>query len=145
MKVHLDTDFGGDIDDLCALHQSDPLGALIARQAQAFAEDEQMESRFGAIYPALPPDLINFQHDPLAVAAALGWEEGLKIEELPLLIEEREGLLCETIDPVRGKPVRVVTQVDGARFNQFWLDTVTNRDEFRRQNGVRCEPGSQNP
>ncbi|MBE3039285.1 MAG: hypothetical protein IMZ62_10795, partial [Chloroflexi bacterium] len=67
-----------------------------------------------------------FQHDPLACAIALGWNEGVEIEEVPLVVEEKDGWLSERIDP-RGKPVRVVTKVDGARFNEFWLHRITQR------------------
>ncbi len=106
------------------LRAAGPLGELIARQAEAFAEDEQNERRFGETCPGLPRDIINFQHDPLACAVALGWEEGVEIEELPLVIEEQDGRLVERVDST-GKPYRVVTKVDGERFNQFWLEKMT--------------------
>ncbi len=72
----------------------------------------------------MPPDLINFQHDPLACAVALGWEEGLEFEELPLLAEEKDGWLVQRIHP-DGNVLRVATRVDGPRFSQYWLDQVT--------------------
>jgi purine nucleosidase len=109
---------------LDALRAAGPLCQLIARQAVEFAIDEKNEERIGATCPALPADIINFQHDPLACAAALGWTEGLEIVELPLRISEEAGLLVERIDP-SGRPMRVVTSVDGPRFNQFWLERVT--------------------
>ncbi len=40
-----------------------------------------------------------------------------------MIAEERDGWLVERIDPV-GRPVRLVTKINGARFSQFWLDTV---------------------
>ncbi|MBE0697003.1 MAG: hypothetical protein IH586_08765, partial [Anaerolineaceae bacterium] len=109
-----------------ALRAAGPLCQLIARQAVEFAIDEKNEERFGATCPGLPRDIINFQHDPLACAAALGWHDGLEIEELPLLISEENGLLVERIGPA-GRPIRVVTKVDGPRFNQFWLERVTGK------------------
>jgi inosine-uridine nucleoside N-ribohydrolase len=108
------------LDDL---RQAGALGRLLARQAEAFAEDEQNESRIGAHCPALPSDIINFQHDPLACAIALGWRESVEIAEVPVLLEIQDGWLVERIHP-SGKPLRVVTQVDGMRFSQFWLDRV---------------------
>ena len=111
---------------LAALRDAGPLGKLIARQAEEFAVDEQNETRFGSTCPGLPEDIINFQHDPLACAVALGWQDGMEIQELPLIIEERDGLLVERVHP-DGKPVRIVTQVDGARFNQFWLKKIIGR------------------
>lgn len=102
-----------------------PLGHLIARQAEAFAVDEQNEATHGATCAGLPADIINFQHDPLACAIALGWDKGIVIEEVPLVIEEKDGWLTERIDPA-GKPTRVVTQVDGPRFSEFWVDVLTS-------------------
>jgi purine nucleosidase len=111
------------LDDL---RKSGALGQLIAQQAKAFGADEQNERRIGATCEGLPRDIINFQHDPLACAIALGWNEGTEIEELPLLLEEKDGWLHEQIHPT-GKPVRVVTKVDGPSFNEFWLNVMMNR------------------
>lgn len=111
------------LDDL---RKAGALGRLIAQQAEAFAIDEQNEMRFGETCEGLPHDIINFQHDPLACAIALGWNDDVEIGELPLLIEEKDGWLRERIDP-SGKPVRVVTKVDGPRFNEFWINKITNR------------------
>jgi len=108
------------------LRKAGKLGQLIAQQAEAFAVDEKNEIKFGETCEGLPSDIINFQHDPLACAIALGWNEGIEIEELPLFLEEKDGWLHERIDPA-GKPVRVVTKVDGPRFNEFWLNKITNR------------------
>jgi inosine-uridine nucleoside N-ribohydrolase len=108
------------------VRKSGPLGELLARQAEAFAIDEQNEKNIGEVYEGLPNDIINFLHDPLACAIALGWDDGAQIQEIPLILKEKEGWLHEQIDPA-GKPVRVVTQIDGERFNSFWLDKITNR------------------
>lgn len=54
------------------LRQAGALGALLARQAEAFAETEGMEERYGRTCAGLPSDIVNFLHDPLAVAVALG-------------------------------------------------------------------------
>jgi len=105
------------------LRQSGPLGQLIARQAEAHALEYKNEETYGQTCPGLPPDMINFQHDPLACAIALGWEEGVEVRELPLKSEIRDGWLRQAIDP-SGKPARVVTAVDGELFNEFWLRIV---------------------
>jgi len=105
------------------LRSSGSLGRLLARQAEAFAEDEKMEARFGETCAGVPQDIINFQHDPLTCAIALGWDEGVEIEELPMIIEVKNGLFTERIHP-SGKPVRVVTHIDGVRFNEFWLNCI---------------------
>jgi purine nucleosidase len=105
------------------LRQSGPLGQLIARQAEAHAIEYKNEETYGQTCPGLPPDIINFQHDPLACAIALGWDEGVEVRDLPLKSEIRDGWLRQEIDP-GGKPVRVVTAVDGDKFNEFWLRIV---------------------
>ncbi len=199
MKVHLDTDLGGDIDDLCALamllrwqgvqiigittvaeaegkragyvryslnlegkddiksakhvlENSNPtlipltvsvetalrraylkdlenagkLGQLLARQAKEFAIDENMESKFGENCEGLPNDIINFQHDSLACAIAIGWNEGIEISEIPLKLSVKDDLLHEEVDG-SGKMTKVVTKINGNRFNEFWIETIANQ------------------
>jgi len=109
------------LDDL---RRSGGLGQLIARQAEAFAVDEKNESKYGGTCDGLPKDIINFQHDPLACAIALGWSEGIEIREIPLALDLKEGWLHEKIDAA-GKPMKVVTKIDGDRFNQFWIETIS--------------------
>ena len=111
------------LDDL---RKSGAFGQLLAEQAEAFAVDEQNEKKFGETCEGLPNDIINFLHDPLACAIALGWNDGVEIEELPLILEEKDGWLYERIDPL-GKPTRLVTKIDGTRFNEFWLNKIINR------------------
>jgi inosine-uridine nucleoside N-ribohydrolase len=90
---------------LADLQTSGVLGGLLARQAKAFAVDEKMETRFGETCEGLPQDIINFQHDPLACAIALGWNEGVEIQEIPLVLEVIDGWLA-------------------ARFNEFWIKRI---------------------
>ncbi|HYU74171.1 MAG TPA: nucleoside hydrolase, partial [Ktedonobacteraceae bacterium] len=66
------------------------LGELIVLQAERCARSEQNERNYGETCPGLPRDIINFQHDPLACAIALGWQEGVEIETVPLQLEIRE-------------------------------------------------------
>jgi purine nucleosidase len=108
------------------LKKAGALGQLIAQQAEVFAVDEQNEMKIGETCEGSPRDIINFQHDPLACAIALGWNEGVEVEELPLILEEKDGFLHERID-LSGKPVRVVTKVNGPSFNEFWLNKIVNR------------------
>jgi len=111
------------LDDL---RKSGPLGQLLTQQAEAFAEDEQNEKNIGATCEGLPSDIINFLHDPLACAIALGWKDGVEIKEIPLMLEEKDGWLYERIHPT-GKAVRVITKIDGPHFNEFWLSRITHR------------------
>lgn len=108
---------------LPALRGGSPLGELIARQAEACAEDWGNEERYGRTCPGLPDDTINFQHDPLTCAVALGWS-GVKLETLPLTVAF-EGKWLRLRVEEGGRPMRVVTAVDGAGSGAFWLETVT--------------------
>jgi inosine-uridine nucleoside N-ribohydrolase len=108
---------------LPVLREAGPMGQLLARQAEAFAIEEAMESRFGRTCEGLPDDIINFLHDPLACAIAMDWSDGVEIQELTLKSEIEDGYLCQTLD-TSGKPTRVVTRVNGPKFSEFWLKTV---------------------
>ncbi len=108
---------------LPALRQAGPLARLIAHQAEAFASEYDYETQYGLTCARLPADIINWQHDPLACAIALGWNEGVEISELPLTFAIEDGWLVERVEN-SGKPTRVVTHVDGDAFSAFWLETV---------------------
>ena len=104
------------------LRAAGPLGRLLADQAEAHAHDHGM-AEIARSFPALPDDLLNFQHDPLACATAIGWD-GVEIERLPIGLELRSDRLWMTVRPA-GRPLRVVTRVDRERFEGEWLDAVT--------------------
>jgi inosine-uridine nucleoside N-ribohydrolase len=112
------------------LRQAGPLAQLIAKQAEAFARDENYEARFGQACSGLPDDTINFQHDSLACAIALGWDDEVEITELPLKSEIEDGWLRHTIN-ADGRPTRVVTRINRDKFNEFWLGTVTRASHFQ--------------
>ncbi len=109
---------------LPGLRRAGPLGALLARQGAAYDEDQQYAARFGAACPALPDDIVNFQHDPLAVAVALGWD-GVRIEQLTLALREEDGWLYEE-EQSHGRTTAVVTAIDGERFNELWYQRVVD-------------------
>jgi inosine-uridine nucleoside N-ribohydrolase len=106
------------------LRQSGKLGEILAMQAEAANKEYSNEEKIGKTCKGLPSDILNFQHDPLACAVALGWN-GVTIEEVPLKFEIKDNILHEIIRP-EGKKTRVVTKVDGEKFNEFWLKTVTS-------------------
>lgn len=108
------------------LESAGKLGQLLARQAREFAVDENMESKFGENCEGLPNDIINFQHDSLACAIAVGWNEGVEICEIPLKLSVKDDWLHEEVD-VSGKMTKVVTRINGNRFNEFWLETIANQ------------------
>jgi inosine-uridine nucleoside N-ribohydrolase len=110
--------------DLKNLSRADDLSKLIAKQAEIFAGDEKYDQKYGRTCEKLPDDIVNFLHDPLAVAVALGWMEGIEIKEIPLSFTVKDTWLNESVD-VSGRSYRLVTKIDGKRFGQFWLDMVT--------------------
>src|SRR5690606_1877459 len=93
---------------LPALEKADVLGQLLARQLTYFAEVNANEASYGKTCTNLPDDFINFQHDPLACALAVGWDEGITMETVTLQIDISEGYLYEQITE-NGKPTRIVT------------------------------------
>jgi purine nucleosidase len=121
LRVTVETALRG--ADLPALRAAGPLGALLARQAAVWTSLNPENAALPRDYSALPQDFINFQHDPLAVAIALGWD-GVTIETLPLTIIEEDGWLRPRTDPA-GKPTRVVTAIDAPRFERLWVDIVS--------------------
>jgi purine nucleosidase len=104
---------------LTRLAQAGRLGELVVRQAELCARSYHNEQTYGETCPGLPRDIINFQHDPLACAIALGWREGVEIETVPLRFEMREGWLYEIPDS-SGISTRLVTKIDGDAFNEYW-------------------------
>ncbi len=109
---------------LAALEAAGPLARLVARQAEVYAASEASRTHFGVEYAGLPEDFINFQHDPLACAVALGWDEGVRVEEMPLKSTVEDGRLVQRVED-GGRPAKVVTRVDGPAFDELWLRTVT--------------------
>lgn len=107
---------------LDVLRGSGPLGALIADQGELHARDNG-RSALGLEFPGLPDDLLNFHYDPLACAAALGWD-GVTVEAIACALErDADGSL--TMSPASdGRPLRTVTGVDAARFETAWLEAV---------------------
>jgi purine nucleosidase len=108
---------------LPALRAAGPLCQLLARQAEAFAADEGYEETYGRTCEGVPDDLINFQHDPLACAVAVGWE-GVTIDRTRVGTHLHDGWLRQEMS-ASGKAMRVVTAVESTRFNELWLNVVT--------------------
>jgi purine nucleosidase len=106
------------------LRQAGPLARLIAHQAEAFSREYDNETQYGKTCERLPDDTINWQHDPLAVAIALGWRDGVEISDVPVRLEVEDSWLYQRIDPA-GAPTRYVTRVDGAAFSEMWVEIVT--------------------
>jgi purine nucleosidase len=103
------------------LRAAGPLGVLLADQGEARARDSGAAA-LARSWPGLPDDLLNFQHDPLACAVALGWD-GVTVEEVPTRLEVRGDRLVMT-RRAGARPLRVVTAVDGPGFEAAWLAAV---------------------
>jgi purine nucleosidase len=87
------------------LRAAGSLGRLLAFQAENHGIDES-NAEWAGRYAALPDDLLSFQHDPLAGAAALGWAV-LTLEERRLApVLDGRGVL-RFADEDGGRPVRV--------------------------------------
>jgi len=105
------------------LWRGDALCQMLARQAEACARDEGNEAKFGLACDGLPNDTINFLHDPLACAVALGWRDGVELRDVTMAVTLEGGWLHERA-AAEGTPAHVVTGVDARRFESLWLDTV---------------------
>lgn len=108
-------------EHLPRLRESGSLGALLARQSIARADDGDMR-RLGRDHKGLPDDLVNFHWDPVACAVALGWS-GVTVRDMRVQPVLDDGVLSFRPDQ-RGRSLRVVTAVDGDAFTKTWLDAV---------------------
>lgn len=102
-------------ESLEKLSRAGDMGQLLVRQVELHEKLYKNEEKYG---------LINFQHDPLAVAIALGWRDEVEIQQIPLEFEQKDGWLHETIAPT-GKLIPVVTKIDGGEFSDYWVRVVT--------------------
>lgn len=103
------------------LRNGGPLSRLVAHQCQLHGEDNQMAS-LAAEFTRLPSDILNFQWDPVACGAALGWP-GIEVQDQPMALVPGDGGMVFASRP--GDPVRrVVTGVDADVFNERWLTCV---------------------
>lgn len=103
------------------LASSGPLGALLARQSAAYAQDNGL-GELGRADPGLPDDLVNFHWDPVACAVALGWS-GATLADLALRPVFADGVLRFEPDP-GGRRTRVLTGLDEVAFAETWISAV---------------------
>lgn len=104
---------------LARLGASGPLGALLARQSEAWAEDRALGD-LAATHGGLAPDMVNFHWDPVTCAVALAWPVATTAEvRLHTDVVDRQ-VRCRP-DPA-GRPVRHVSAVDAEAFTKMWLD-----------------------
>jgi inosine-uridine nucleoside N-ribohydrolase len=107
--------------DLPRIEATGPVGALIARQTRAWAIERDY-ARVGWDSDALPDDLVNFHHDPLTVAVALGWP-GATLGRQRLMPFIEDGVMSfETSDS--GREIDVCTGVDADAFTAVLVDAL---------------------
>lgn len=104
------------------LRRAGGLAAPVAHHGELHDREHRNAETHGRSYDGLPDDILNFQHDGLACAVALGWD-GVTIEDTPLAVVVRNELLHLSVDP-DGTTYPVVTAVDAPRFNDTWRDIV---------------------
>jgi inosine-uridine nucleoside N-ribohydrolase len=107
--------------DLSRLRDAGPAGRLLARQAEAYSVDRGRQELARA-HSGVADDLLNFHHDPLAAAVAVGWD-GVRCSHELLRPVLREGLL-EFERSKDGVPDRVAVEVDAEAFRDVWLSAV---------------------
>jgi inosine-uridine nucleoside N-ribohydrolase len=105
--------------DLKRFEGAGPLADLIAKQARAYA-DKHAHRKLAGENVSLPSGFLNFQHDALAVAVALGWQ-GASIVDRSMRPELRDGSLL--LAP-GGQNLRVVTAVDAAGLAGRFVESV---------------------
>ncbi|MFN2490760.1 MAG: nucleoside hydrolase [Actinomycetota bacterium] len=100
------------------LRAGDELCRVLARLIDVWAPILQRIGRGG-----LPEDCVAVMHDPLTVACMV--EEGfVSVQDLPVTAALVDGNVRTFVDPVAGRPARVVTSVDAPAFSDFWLGSV---------------------
>lgn len=107
--------------DLPRLYAAGPIGQLLARQALAYCGDER-KSALPVAYRGLPPDLLNFHHDPLTCAVAVGWP-GARLRSV-LITTHVDREILSYAESQAGRMVNVVDGVDAALFTSTWLGAV---------------------
>ncbi len=103
------------------LRAAGALGALLARQSEAHAEDMGMPA-LGRAHAALPDDLLNFLYDPVACALAVGWSAAV-VEEMRLEPAVETGVL-RFRPSAEGRAMRVLIDLDPDAFREAWLASV---------------------
>ena len=110
--------------ELVALHDSGPAGLaarLIAFQCERFEAQSATIGDAGAVCAVLDPDGLTTQRLPVRVELAGTWSRGRTIVDL----RDWDGNLAHDPHGQARVSVDVALGVDGARYAQLWLDTVT--------------------
>jgi purine nucleosidase len=107
--------------DLPRIEATGPLGKLIAHQSRAWGDDRDY-AELGREHAALPDDLVNFHHDPLTVAVALGWLSATVERQRLMPYMENDVMSFDASDD--GREIDVCTGVDAAAFTETMIETL---------------------
>jgi len=108
--------------DLGRLEESkDPLAQALARLVRIWAPLQRR--LLEALGLPAQSEVVAILHDPLAVATVVD-RRFVKTERLKMTVAIVDGWARTFIDPVAGREVEVVTDVDARAFAEFWLETV---------------------
>jgi inosine-uridine nucleoside N-ribohydrolase len=116
MQVHLRA------AHLDRLRAAGAVGEVLARSSAAYGDDAGYIG-LGRALDGVPDDLVNFHHDPLACAVALGWD-GVDIVDQRLAPVVDDAGVLRLVPSPDGRDVRTVTAVDGPAFAERWLEAV---------------------
>jgi len=111
--------------DLPRLAAAGRLGALLARQSQAYADDRGYP-QLARQYAGLPDDLVNFHHDPLTCAVATDWSGATVTDARVRVVVEDAVLRLEPAGAAdaAARTVRLAVGADAAAFTELWLAAV---------------------
>jgi len=100
---------------------ADPLLQALARLVRVWTP--VLASLFGIAGVSLPQGLAAIPHDPLALSTLVE-RRFATAEMLPVAVSVAGGFLRTFVEPVAGREVEVVTDVDAAAFAAFFLETL---------------------
>lgn len=109
-------------EDVSRIERSGPLGTRLATQLRIWANDQNW-AQIGRESSALPSDLAGIMWDPLAALIATGWT-GATLKRIHLAPQLEDGIIHFQQDEKEGRPVDVVTSIDGPAFRQVFLTAI---------------------
>jgi purine nucleosidase len=99
----------------------DPLLQALARLVRVWTP--VLATLFAMTGASVPPGLAAIPHDPLALATLVE-RRFVTTETMPVAVAVAGGSLRTLVDPVAGRQMEVVTDVDAAAFVAFFLETL---------------------
>lgn len=104
------------------IEKSGPVGSRLANQIRTWATEQRWKD-IGANHDSLPNDLAGIMWDPLTALIATGWN-GVTTTPMTLTTEMENGIIRFVQDEENGRPVDVVTSIDGSAFREEFLSAI---------------------